>query len=486
MSILSRRALLYGAPTAAGAAVLAKPEAAVAAVATGASPKDYGAVGDGVADDTTAINQCLATNRAVDLGGPENMYLITDTLYVQQSAPCVVTGYGATIKAGAPVNMMRLNNARHSISGVVFDGANQSAGVGLIVAGTAPHSRIERCSFVDIAACAVAVSPGAHHTKIVGCLMDHCGHAASVAEDNYRSTIYIADADYCAVLDNEALRCNWGVIFRGDTQGTGINLYNCRGNTVTCMSPAPLTSQGISNRYGRNGRIENNTIVGFDDNCIDCWGCTNMTIAGNNTIGGKDGVFVGDPASSSFAITGNVFRSPQRAVRVLTGYAGALVIGVVISGNTVSYPTDGGILVSEEGTAQVSGITIADNDLHIADAGTYGIKMIRADSSRISGNRIYRPDQQAIYLDGVDVVEVSDNILQDAGHGAANTYDAIYVTNSNRVMLRNNTMYGSARYAVSITGGTGMTVTGTRWRALGTGGVNNAATSTVLSDNVQL
>lgn len=486
---LSRRAFLYGTPAVAGAALLpADPaRAAAASVAgAGASPRDYGAIGDGVSDDTAALNRCLAENRAVDLGGPENTYLVSGELLVQLAGPQVVTGWGATIRAGTAANLMRLRNARHVINGVVFDGGSQDGGVGIIVEETAQHCRIERCSFFDVGGSAVWVKPGAHHTTITGCLLDHCGHGATVLDNNYRSSIYVTDADYCSVVDNEVLRSNWGILFRGDTASPGINLYNCQGNTVVCASPAPPTSQGISNRYGRNGRILNNTVVGFDDNSIDCWGCNNMTITGNSTIGGKDGVFVGDPSSSNFVISGNVFRGPQRGVRVLSATAGALVIGVTITGNTVTQPTDGGILISEDGTAQLSGITVSDNDLHIGDAGTYGVKVLRADASRISGNRVYRPRNQAIYLDGVDLVEVTDNLLQDAGHSAANTYDAIYVTNSNRAILRNNTVFGSARYAVGITGGTGMTVTGTRWRSVGTGGINSAATNTVLSDNVQL
>jgi len=129
---LCRRAVIGGAPVAAGATLLAVHEGAQAALVpagagTGgivASPKDYGAVGDGVADDTAAVNQCLAENRAVDFGGPETTYLITGTLLVQQSGTQTVTGRGARVRAGAAVNMMRFKNAAHAISSITFDGNN--------------------------------------------------------------------------------------------------------------------------------------------------------------------------------------------------------------------------------------------------------------------------------------------------------------------------------------------------------------------------
>ncbi|WP_460915016.1 hypothetical protein [Plantactinospora veratri] len=81
---------------------------------------------------------------------------------------------------------------------------------------------------------------------------------------------------------------------------------------------------------------------------------------------------------------------------------------------------------------------------------------------------------------------MSGNLLQDASHPEPDTYNAVHVSGSNRVLLRNNTAYGSARRAIEIVGGTGMTVTGTRWRALGTGGVQAPTTGNVLSDNLAL
>jgi nitrous oxidase accessory protein NosD len=202
-------------------------------------------------------------------------------------------------------------------------------------------------------------------------------------------------------------------------------------------------------------------------------------------------VFVGDDSCTNVIISGNVFTSPQRGVRVLSGTAGALVIGVVIAANTVTRPKDGGILVSQSTGAEVTGIDIIDNSVHLAGSGTYGVRILGAGQCRITGNRVYRPTRQAIYLDTVDMVEVSDNLLRDAGYGTPNTYDAIYVTSSNpalasnRVTARNNTVYGSARYAVYLDRGTGMTVTGTRWRSLGPGGVQDLASGTVRSDNIQ-
>ncbi|GAA0939541.1 hypothetical protein Vau01_087870 [Virgisporangium aurantiacum] len=482
--------LLYGAPAAAGGALLAHGSPAAAAVSgAGASPLDYGATGDGIADDTAAVNACLAANRAVDFGGPQYTYLVTGTLLVVQSAAQVVTGSGASVKAGAGVPMMRLKNAAHVVSGIRFAGNNLGTR-GVIVEPTAPGSRVEGCTFTAVTGTGIDVQPGAHRTRIAGCLFERCGRGAGIASP-FNTTIFVAGADHCKVVDNELRDCDWGVYFRGPDAATGINFYECRGNTIVCASPAPAASQGISNGHGRGGRIADNTVIGFADNSIDCFGCRNMLIVGNSTSGGKDAVFVGDETTNSIVISGNVFSGPQRGVRVLRDNTtpdgrGTLVTGVVVSGNTVSNPTDGGILIQGGGTGEVTGITVADNDLHVGDAGLYGVKIVKADVSRISGNRIFRPRNEAILIRDADLVEVTGNILRDAGRATANGYDAISVNTSNRILVRDNTVYGTARYAVAIPTGNGITVTGTRWRSLGTGGLNVTAPGAVQSDNLAL
>ncbi|MEJ3746202.1 right-handed parallel beta-helix repeat-containing protein [Actinomycetes bacterium KLBMP 9797] len=492
-----RRALLYGAPTlAAGAVLLAGSRAeAAAAVAGAASPKDYGAVGDGVADDAAAIQACLNANRVVDFGGPDNTYLITKPLKVDKTTPQVLIGAGASIKAGAAADMMEFYYAGHSISGVVFDGDNQGNGVAIRIRGSAVGSSVDDCTFVNVAGSGVVVAYGANRVRIADCAFRRCGHGTAIPDDqvNIRNSVLVA-ADHCSVLDNELIECNWGVYFRAEND-SGISFYTCQGNTITCLTDTIAGTQGISNARGRSGRIQDNLIIGFNDNSIDCWGCTNMTITGNTTSGGKDGVFIGDVHSNSITVTGNVFRGPQRGVRVVTagtGYTNQLVAGVTVTGNTVSNPSVCGIYVGETASNQLSGVTIADNDLHIAHAGDYGVQIVNAECCRVTGNRIFRAKKHGIVLTGTDIVDVSNNLIQDASHAEAGTTtppqsDAIHVDGSHRALIRNNMVYGGARYAVNITGGTGMTVTGNRWRAINGGlAIGGGTAGPILADNLQI
>ncbi|MGC4747531.1 right-handed parallel beta-helix repeat-containing protein [Micromonospora sp. DT201] len=489
-----RRALLAGVPVVAGAAVLAQPSLAgaapAAAVLAGAvSPADFGAIGDGVADDTQALNDALTGAQVIDFGGPEKVYRITAELGLDKSAPRVLMGQGATIRAGAPVNLLRAKNAAHTLRGLRFDGNGQPEGAGVIVE-SAVGLTIERCEFIDTARSAIVVS--ADRTRIVGCRFDRCGaRVVGAGTANYRNTLLILAADHCSVVDNELLNCRWGVYFRGEAAATGINFYECRGNKIVCVGETTETDlQGISNAYGRGGRIENNTIIGFVDNSIDCFGCRDMAIVGNSTHGGKDGVFIGDEASSNITITGNVFSSPKKGVRVNSQLDNRLIAGVVITGNTVSNPSEAGFgvyggRIDAKPPSQVTGITIADNSVHLAP-GAYGVQIDTAEVSRVSGNRIYRSGKEGILLTNVDLIEVIDNTVQDASNDVRNTLNAINVINSDRVLVRDNLVYGSAKYAVGISTGAGMTVSGTRWRSMGTGGLNVTAPNATLADNIGL
>jgi lysophospholipase L1-like esterase/nitrous oxidase accessory protein NosD len=294
------------------------------------------------------------------------------------------------------------------------------------------------------------------------------------------AAVDIVDASYCMVLDNNVLECASGVSFRAGNANTGSGWFTCRGNTVTAVGSVPAGTAGIDLRYARGGRVADNSVTGFAGNSVACFGCGDLTIAGNTIHGGENGVFVGGDTSQSITVAGNTLTGPRWGIQVSTTTPGAFVVGVIVSANTVFAPTEGGVLVSRTGNGQVSGVSVIDNELHIAYArGRYGVKMVNTDCCRVDRNRDYRPIEQAVYLDGVDIVQVTDNTLQDAGHTAANAYDAVYVTNAHRVIARDNLVYGSADYAVRIriTGGTGMTVSGTRWRALDRGGLYSQATN---------
>src|SRR5690606_5590634 len=298
------------------------------------------------------------------------------TLEVNSSSRVVLLGHNATIFMGAPTisAILRIKNGPHVVEGITFEGGGQTSGLGVIVEGTAPRSHIRNCRFINIPGSAIQLQAGANYCNIHDNYFDSCGHGSGVSSP-FNTTIYITDANYCSVKNNTLLNCNWGIYFRGTTEIVG---YICEGNFLTGASSA-TANQGISSRFGKSSIIKGNSIVNFKDNAIDLYGCQHINVIGNNTQGCKDGVFVGDITSRYVTIQGNVFRGPQRGVRIYndTNNANQVIADISVIGNVIQGATDGGILASKTGSGStMARILIVGNSISIDGAGNYGVQMV--------------------------------------------------------------------------------------------------------------
>lgn len=92
------------------------------ATASAAAGVQAGPVGDGVADDTAAL-QALIDSAAGTLTVPPGRYRITGTLTV--AAPLVLTGYGATLVLADPVNLpaLAITSSGVQVHGMAFEGS---------------------------------------------------------------------------------------------------------------------------------------------------------------------------------------------------------------------------------------------------------------------------------------------------------------------------------------------------------------------------
>ncbi|GAA2607102.1 hypothetical protein GCM10010436_05720 [Paractinoplanes durhamensis] len=409
-----------------------------------------GAAGDGVTDDTLALRAALAGQRVVDLGGPENVYLITGTLTLDQAAGRRLTGRGATILAGTSgLTLLDLVTGGHTVDGLVLHG-----GTAIVVRGAGV--RIGSCAFDGVESTGVRVAGGGERVIVNRCAFRSSGQLAVAVEG----------AKYATVTGNDV---QGGGGFRF---GSGSIGFTCRGNTLTGAT-------GIVVSGGRSGSITGNTITGGTGDAIVSEASSALVIAGN-TVSGGSGVSV-TGTTVGVTIRGNTFRDVRLGVQLAD--TGGSVRGVLITGNTILQPAAAGVQ-GVVGASQIAGLLIADNSIDVGGAGTYGVALTGVDSSQIRDNRVHRPKADAIRLDAGAMIQVAGNTVRDAGYPGA-VADGVSVNGSDRVFVRDNVAYGGGR-AVFLNAATNATVAGTRWRSADPSAIQDTAESATLLENVVL
>lgn len=84
------------------------------------SVRDFGAVGDGVADDTLAFGQALTAHNAIYI--PEGTYRITDTIQINEGKTVIGAGQASVIKADSDLfNAMNIRGGYNRLSDFVIE-----------------------------------------------------------------------------------------------------------------------------------------------------------------------------------------------------------------------------------------------------------------------------------------------------------------------------------------------------------------------------
>jgi len=372
------------------------------------SVKDFGAVGDGVTDDTTAIQ--AAIDYANGLGKPTEVVIPSGATYILS----VATRGG--ISAGVAGLVMR-NYVTLVINGTL-KAKNNIYGPGTLSA--------------------LIKSPDVGNSLI--CITgtgtidgNRTNQTASTQCDN----IYLRAVDQVSVSGIKSINANGNGILV-DKAVSGANHTNV---SVTKTTVVGCNTIGIQvSHSAANLVIANNLVTSCTNNCIDVYnenGTTTpdtgiISIVGNTVSDGLVGIFPETTANCS--VIGNAINNCSYA-GISTNRVNGAPANIVISGNTI-YNCPTGII----GSGDTNGVMITGNAIAAFSSNGILLTGITVSSYTVHGN-IFAPSATTtpiITVSGTTLAwnQVFNNVCNDASHnpayglvrvgaGGANTFEPI-------------------------------------------------------------
>jgi hypothetical protein len=309
------------------------------------SVKDFGAVGDGVADDTAAIQAALATGTSVRF--PSGTYLVTETLSPSSNTSLIGTdgfqrckiklNYTSASRSTVSID----NKVDVVIKGLTLEGGRgglNTAGNCVIVRNNAVDIFIQDCYFLNAPAESILVRDNCQRVTISDCLFE-----TTVSSKN--QIFLLSGNTDCTIERNHFYDSSGGCIWL-----SGSNLRT----TIVGNSCDTSDYELIGIRYdNKHGIVANNIARLTGDNGISVTG-SSFAVTGNICINNNNngiGIY-----GSYNTVTGNICADNGSAA---TNYAGILLqaaFGGLAHYNTVNGNT---IYNSVGVTSQSHGIRLA-------------------------------------------------------------------------------------------------------------------------------
>lgn len=410
------------------------------------SVKDFGAVGDGVTDDTAAIQAALTANAGKSIVFPsEATYKVTSGLTV--GAGTVLILYGATINASSShFTVFTLGSGCSVFGGTINGAGNGTANVnGNAIKALGTNNAPSAPTYITGP---VIRDVTINNVGFYGVYMQYC--TAAVVQN-----CQINHVGYAAVV---GLSCTDGVLDSNTiydvSPGSSSNAYGLAfSRYVTALNDTTV------NPRSKNCRITNNRISGVTIwEAIDTHAADGIIIA-NNTIdncatgiacvasglSGSD-----DIASSSIVIEGN-------SITLTSGLGSAIVVaGAIAGGTTVDY-SDTVVISGNRITGGGQAGNVITGSINVYSAKNVSIVGNVVKNARVTGIHMYS-DILWFTISGNTVLDPYDNtyVASCVKQSSNNVIGNI----SGNTFVRNDTGLGTnvANNSIRFTSSTGSQV----------------------------
>ena len=338
--------------------------------------KDFGAIGDGISDDTNSIQNALnsvGTDGKSVVWFPRGTYICNGALV---NSDTVIVGYGASLKTVTANNIMRNNsdgtsggysaNSNIRIIGLDFS-SNNTYNCTLLTFGHCFDVSIIDCSFHDISGWHMIEINGCRNVVIDRCTFYNYGYAdATNCTEMLQLDSMIDSSVFPWFGPYDSTTCTYITI-----QNCYFDLQNSRTTDINQRKPSAIGNHSYTDRSARYVKIVNNHSLGrtfFSGVSIA------DSIISGNTCGELDnGVYI-NGGVQNITISDNTFLSHYRQETdrgkrgiYITGSTYSNMYGIVITNNAIKNFAGHGIVPSGR-FITVANNTVQGNNVH----GIYG------------------------------------------------------------------------------------------------------------------
>ena len=408
----------------------------------------YGAVGNGIADDTKAINQAITA--AIDASGgtvylPQGTYKITNnlSLYDANGVTICGAGMGATVILGygqypgqnyggitLAASLCVVASSNCMVEDLTVNQATNSV-KGANAIEFFPNGGGTPCKSCTVKQCEILGDPAQEYG-----IWDRDGQGISIL-DNYidggvtsSSTIWQegieADGDCNALIQgNTILDCGYGAI----------NVYPP--SSKAALAGEEINGVQVLDNYISTCQAGIDICGGLDTPPLSQNPCPTI-VSGNTVLNtfyrGIESTVPGGAAMESLQISDNIVKTCNEGITIW-GNPGSTFTGCQVTANLVEWassPTEGGIVVSGANNVQVDNNTVEDSTNN-------GMRCMLASGVEFLNNSVENTQKQGLDIISSSDITVTGNWFND--YNLANASGAgvlVYGTTSSGVVVTEN------------------------------------------------